>query len=81
MISSKNIRFHTPSNTYVIPKNSFFDENVVINGNVIVGSGTHFWKNIKINGNIQFGKGNVAEGNVDADNVIIGPRSRIMGTV
>ena len=81
MISSKNIRFHASSNTYIIPKNSLFDENVIINGNVIVGSGSRFWKNIKIDGNIQFGKGVVAEGNIKADNIIIGPHSKIKGNV
>ncbi|MCL2863045.1 MAG: polymer-forming cytoskeletal protein [Methanimicrococcus sp.] len=81
MISSKNIRFHATSDTYIIPKNSLFDDNLIIHGNVIVGSGSRFWKNIKINGNIQFGKGVIAEGNVEAADIIIGPLSRIKGKV
>lgn len=81
MISSKNIRFHAPSDTYIIPKNSLFEENVAINGNVIVGSGVRFWKSIKIDGNIQLGKGCTVEGNIKADNIIIGSRSKIKGNV
>ncbi|MDL2261600.1 hypothetical protein LJC08_05165 [Methanimicrococcus sp. OttesenSCG-928-J09] len=81
MISSKNIRFHAPSNTYIIPKNSIIDQNVAINGNVIVGPGTHFWKNAKIDGNIQFGKGCTVEGNLRANQIIVGSRSKIKGKI
>ncbi len=81
MISSKNIRFHSPSNTYIIPKNSILDQNVAVKGNVIVGPGTRFWKNIKIDGNIQLGKGCVVEGNLEAGRVIIGSRSKIKGNI
>ena len=81
MISSKNIRFHASSNTYVIPKNSIFDENVAINGNVIAGSGVRFWENVKIFGNVQLGKGCVIEGNLSADNIIVGAQSKIKGNV
>lgn len=81
MISSKNIRFHAPSNTYIIPKNSVIDQNTAIKGNVIVGQGTHFWKNVKVDGNIQFGKGCAVEGNVKADQIIVGSRSKIKGKI
>ncbi|WNY29237.1 hypothetical protein MmiEs2_14620 [Methanimicrococcus stummii] len=81
MISSKNIRFHSPSNTYIIPKNSIIDQNVAVKGNVIVGSGTRFWKNIKVDGNIQFGKGCAVEGNLKAHEIIIGSRSKVKGKI
>lgn len=81
MISSKNIRFHAPSNTYIIPKNSLIDYNLAIAGNVIVGPGTRFWKNIKTDGNIQLGKGCTVEGNIKAGQVIVGPRSVVKGSI
>ncbi|WNY23885.1 hypothetical protein MmiHf6_12080 [Methanimicrococcus hongohii] len=81
MISSKNIRFHSPSNTYIIPKNSIIDQNVTVKGNVIAGPGVRFWKNIKVNGNIQLGKGCLVEGNLTADKIIIGSRSKIKGNI
>lgn len=81
MISSKNIRFHSPSNTYIIPKNSILDQNVAVKGNVIVGPGTRFWKNIKVDGNIQLGKGCIVEGNLKANQVIAGSRSKIKGNI
>ena len=81
MISSKNIRFHVSSNTYIVPKNSTFDQNVSIDGNVIVGTGVHFFKNIKIFGDVQIGKGCTIEGNLSADNIIVGARSKIKGNI
>lgn len=81
MISSKNIRFHAPSNTYIIPKNSVIDQNVAVKGNLIVGSGSRFWKNIKVDGIIQFGKGCLVEGNLRAGQVIFGSRSKIKGNI
>ncbi|MBZ3936163.1 hypothetical protein [Methanimicrococcus blatticola] len=81
MISSKNIRFHSPSNTYIIPKNSVLDQNVAVNGNVIVGPGTRFWKNVKVDGNVQLGKGCIVEGHLKANQIIIGSRSKIKGNI
>ena len=81
MISSKNIRFHVSSNTYIVPKNSTFDQNVSIDGNVIVGTGVHFFKNVKIFGDVQIGKGCTIEGNLSADNIIVGARSKIKGNI
>ncbi|MDR0767925.1 MAG: hypothetical protein LBE57_05755 [Methanosarcinales archaeon] len=81
MISSKNIRFHSPSNTYIIPKNSIIDQNVAVKGNVIVGPGVRFWKNVKIDGNIQLGKGCFIEGHLKANQIIVGSRSKIKGNI
>ncbi|MDV0445457.1 hypothetical protein MmiAt1_10360 [Methanimicrococcus sp. At1] len=81
MISSKNIRFHAPSNTYIIPKNSVIDENVAVSGNLIAGPGTHFWKNIKVDGNVQLGKGCILEGDLKAGQVIVGSGSRVKGNI
>ena len=81
MISSKNIRFHAPSNTYIIPKNSVIDQNITISGNAIVGTGVHFWKNVKIDGNVQIGKGCIIEGNLKAGKIIVGSRSKIKGNI
>ena len=81
MISSKNIRFHAPSNTYIIPKNSVIDQNVTISGDVIVGPGVHFWKNIKVDGVAKIGKGCIIEGNLKANRVIVGSYSKIKGNI
>jgi len=79
MISSKSIRFHVSSNTYIIPKNMVFDQNVSINGNLITGPGVRFRKNVKVFGDAQLGKGCIVEGNLNADNIIVGSRSKIKG--
>jgi hypothetical protein len=78
---SQNIRYHSPSDTYIISKKSYFDQDVLINGNVMVGPGVHFWKNVKIQGNAQFGKGCVIEGRLDAENALIGSQSVVKGPI
>ena len=81
MISSKNIRFHAPSNTYIIPKNSVIDQNVMIKGNAIIGPGVHFWKNVKVDGVAKIGKGCIIEGNLKAEKIIVGSYSKIKGDI
>ena len=79
--SSQNIRYHSPSNTYIISKKSYFDQDVFINGNAMVGPGAHFWKNVKISGNAQFGKGCVIEGRLETENALIGSQSVVKGPI
>ena len=79
--SSQNIRYHSPSDTYIISKKSFFDQDVIINGNVMVGPNVSFWKNVKIQGDAKFGKGCIIEGRLDAQNVLIGSQSVVNGPI
>jgi hypothetical protein len=78
---SPNIRYHLPSDTYIISKKTFFEQDVLINGNVMVGPGVCFWKNVKIQGNAHFGKGCVIEGRLDAASALIGSQSVVKGPI
>ena len=79
--SSQSIRYHSPSDTYIISKKSYYEKDILINGNVMVGPGVHFWKNVKIKGNAQFGKGCVIEGCLNAENVLLGSQSVVKGPI
>ncbi|MDV0446466.1 hypothetical protein MsAg5_03050 [Methanosarcinaceae archaeon Ag5] len=76
-LQTSKIRFYPSSNTYVIPKGSFFDDSVVIHGNMIAGPGVHFWKNVAVEGNAQLGKGCTVTGTLKAKTAIIGAKSNV----
>ncbi|WNY27813.1 hypothetical protein [Methanolapillus ohkumae] len=81
MTSKPKIRFYPSSNTYVIPKGSFFEDSILIHGNLIAGPGVHFWKNVIVEGNVQLGKGCTLAGNLKAVNVIVGAKSKVGGKI
>ncbi|WNY25730.1 hypothetical protein [Methanolapillus millepedarum] len=74
---TSKIRFYPSSNTYVIPKGAFFDESVIIHGNMIAGPGVHFWKNVAVQGNAQLGKGCTVAGTLKAKTAIVGAKSKV----
>jgi cytoskeletal protein CcmA (bactofilin family) len=75
------IRHHPDSNTFIIKRKAFFEDNISFDGNVIAGPGANFWKNVKTTGRLELAKGSVIGGSVKADHAIIGPRSVIKGNV
>lgn len=75
------IKYHPHSNTYVIEKRAFFDENLVLDGNVIVGQDVNFWKDLVVTGRLELGKGSVVQGNVKAKSALVCARTRILGSI
>ncbi|MDD2439572.1 MAG: polymer-forming cytoskeletal protein [Methanosarcinaceae archaeon] len=73
------IKYHTQSNTYVIENRAYFDEALVLDGNVIVGSEVTFWKDLKVEGKLELGKGATVRGNVKANSALLCCRARIFG--
>ncbi|WP_406659914.1 polymer-forming cytoskeletal protein [Methanolobus sp. ZRKC3] len=80
-MNEEMIKYHESSNTFIARKKAFFEDEVTIDGNFIVGAGANFWSNLTVKGNLKLGKGSVVKGDVKADNIIIGPRSEIKGNV
>ena len=75
------IVYFPKSDTYVIRKNSYFDDNILIRGNVIIGIRTTFWKNLCVLGSVRTGKGCLFKGNVMCTDGIISGDSVIEGTL
>lgn len=75
------IKFHLPSNTYIIEKNAYFEEDLVLSGNVIVGQDVDFWKNLTVNGKLELGKGSVVKGNVKANSALVCSGVKVFGTI
>lgn len=75
------IKYHPRSNTYVIEKRAFFDNALILNGNVIVGQEVKFWKNLTVNGRLELGKGSIVLGNIKARSALICTKAKIRGNI
>ncbi|WP_407354754.1 polymer-forming cytoskeletal protein [Methanolobus sp. WCC5] len=80
-MSENAIRYHGDSNTYVARKNTYFEDDVNIDGNFMVGAGANFWKDLNVKGKLELGKGSFVKGNIIADEALIGARSELMGNI
>lgn len=75
------IKYHPRSNTYIIKKRAFLEEDLVLDGNVIVGQEVKFWKNLTVSGRLELGKGSIVQGNVKAGSALICAAAKVLGNV
>ncbi|MPN03334.1 hypothetical protein SDC9_150561 [bioreactor metagenome] len=75
------IKYHPRSNTYIIKKRAFLEEDLVLDGNVIVGQEVKFWKNLTVSGRLELGKGSIVQGNVKAGSALICSAARVLGNL
>ena len=75
------IKYHPRSNTYVIEKRAFLEEDLILNGNVIVGQEVKFWKNLTVTGKLELGKGSIVQGNVKARSALVCSETKILGNI
>ena len=78
---SRFIKYHPRSNTYVIEKQAYFEEDLTLDGNVIVGQEAKFWKNLTVTGRLELGKGSIVNGNVKARSALICSEAKILGNI
>jgi cytoskeletal protein CcmA (bactofilin family) len=75
------IKYHPRSNTYVIEKRAFIEEDLTLDGNVIVGQEVKFWKNLTVTGRLELGKGSVVRGNVKARSAVVCSKAKVLGSI
>ena len=75
------IKYHPRSNTYVIEKRVFFEEDLMLEGNVIVGQDVKFWKSLTVSGRLELGKGSIIQGNVKAESALVCAAAQILGSI
>lgn len=75
------IKYHPRSNTYVVEKRAFLEEDLTLDGNVIVGQEVTFWKNLTVTGRLELGKGSVVRGNVKARSALVCSKAKILGNI
>ncbi|WP_292463283.1 polymer-forming cytoskeletal protein [Methanolobus sp.] len=78
---SSDLRYHKASNTYIARRRSYFENDVIIDGNFIAGAASSFWKGLSVKGTLKLGKESSVRGNVKADDIVIGPGCEINGNV
>jgi cytoskeletal protein CcmA (bactofilin family) len=75
------VKYHPRSETYVIEKGAFFEENIIINGNVIVGQEVNIWGDLTVTGRLELGKGSAVRGNVKARSALVCAAAKIQGNI
>jgi len=80
-MNTEFIKYHPGSNTYIIQKKAYFENSVLLKGNLIVGASCNFWQELRVEGNLELGKHSLVKGDVQAHNAIIGPHSEIRGSL
>lgn len=75
------IKYHPRSNTYVIEKRAFLEEDIVLDGNLIVGQEVKFWKSITVSGRLELGKGSIVQGNVKAGSALVCAAAKVLGNI
>jgi predicted acyltransferase (DUF342 family) len=78
---SRFIKYHPLSNTYVIEKRAFFEEDIILDGNVIVGQEANFWRDLIVTGRLELGKGSLVQGNVKAGSALICAEAKVLGSM
>ncbi|MFZ2499054.1 MAG: polymer-forming cytoskeletal protein [Methanosarcina sp.] len=75
------IKYHPRSNTFVIEKRAFLDNDLMLDGNVIVGQEVKFWRDLTVTGRLELGKGSVVQGNVKARSALVCSEAKILGSI
>lgn len=75
------IKYHPRSNTYVIEKRAFLEEDLTLDGNVIVGQEVKFWKNLTVTGRLELGKGSIVQGDVKARSALVCSEAKVLGNI
>ncbi len=65
----------------MIEKRAFLEEDLILDGNVIVGQEVKFWKDLTVTGRLELGKGSVVQGNVKARSALVCSEAKILGNI
>lgn len=75
------VKYHPRSNTFIIEKRAFFEHDLKLEGNVIVGQEVKFWGDLMVTGRLELGKGSAVQGNVKASNALVCAAAKILGSI
>jgi cytoskeletal protein CcmA (bactofilin family) len=75
------VKYHPRSNTYVIEKRAFFEDDLKLDGNVIVGQDVKFWGDLTVTGRLELGKSSAVKGNIKAGSALVCAAAKILGNI
>ena len=67
------------NDTFIVPREAYFEGNVHIDGDLLVPRNTHFWGRLVVEGDLTLGPYSTVGAGVWCGNAIIGNRARIRG--
>lgn len=77
--SMTQMKIYQWGDTYIVPRGSFFDGHVRIDGNLITPADTHFWGRLVVAGRLELGPRSTVGDHVIAQSAVIGPRTKVKG--
>ena len=80
-MNNEFIKYHAGSDTYIVQKKAYFEDSIILDGNTMVGAGANFWQGLTVSGSLELGKGSFVNGDVKAENAIIGSHTEITGSI
>ncbi|MCL7412585.1 MAG: polymer-forming cytoskeletal protein [ANME-2 cluster archaeon] len=75
------IKIHPASDTFIVKKRSFFENDVFLPGNAIIGAGSSFWGDLVVKGALDLGRESKVKGNITARTAVISADSHIEGNI
>jgi cytoskeletal protein CcmA (bactofilin family) len=78
---NRYIKYHPHSKTYVIEKGAFFKENIILDGNVIVGQDAKFLGDLTVSGRLELGKSSAVKGKIKAGSALVCAAAKILGNI
>ncbi|AEH60156.1 conserved hypothetical protein [Methanosalsum zhilinae DSM 4017] len=75
------IKYHSPTGTYIVQKGAYFEEDLIIEGNLLTGSGVNFWKGLEVSGKLELGKRCTVNRDISAKSAVIGSSCHIKGSI
>ncbi|MCS3923562.1 polymer-forming cytoskeletal protein [Methanosalsum natronophilum] len=76
-METENIKYHPPTNTYIVRRGSYFEDDIVIQGNLLTGSNVNFWGSLYVSGELEMGKCNNVKSSVIANSALVGPNCHV----
>ena len=75
------IKYHSPSSTYIVQKGAYFEEELIVEGNLLTGSDVNFWRGLDVSGKLELGKGCTVNRDISARSAVIGSNCQIGGSI
>jgi len=73
------VKIYRWNDTFIVPREAYFEGNVHIDGDLLVPRNTHFWGRLVVEGDLTLGPYSTVGAGVWCGNAIIGNRARIRG--
>jgi cytoskeletal protein CcmA (bactofilin family) len=75
------VKIYRVKDTFIVPREAYFEGNVYIDGDLLVPRNTHFWGRLVVEGDLTLGPYSTVAAGVWCGNAIVGDHARIRGSL